>query len=101
MPPSGQCKLFTQANNPMIINEFTTASQHLSISSDALADMIGQISIDDYIQKSNDGAKVTDQGARGICWAHSTASIIHLASNRVVGREVPEFLHPGVVKLPA
>ena len=53
--------------------------------------MIGQISLDVYIQKSNDGALVTDQGARAICWAHATASVIHLASNRVVGRKVPEF----------
>lgn len=67
MPASGQCKLFTQANNPMIIDEFTTASQYLGTSSDALADMIGQISIDDYIQKSNNGAEVTDQGSRSIC----------------------------------
>lgn len=91
LPASGQCKLFIQANNPMIIDEFTTASRELSTSSDALAEMIGQISLDDYIQKSNADAKVTDQGPRSICWAHATGSVIHLASIRVVGRKVKDF----------
>ncbi|KAH8598400.1 hypothetical protein B0O99DRAFT_42373 [Bisporella sp. PMI_857] len=89
---SGQCRLFIQANNPIIIDEFTTASRHLGTSADALADMIGEISLDDYIRTSNEGAEATDQEKRGICWAHATASVVHLASHRVVGREVQDFL---------
>jgi hypothetical protein len=92
LPTSGQCKLFIQANNPMIIDEFTTASRSLGTSADALADMIGEVSLDDYIRKSNEGAEATNQKGRAICWAHATASVIHLASRRVVGREVPDFL---------
>ncbi|KFA75727.1 hypothetical protein S40288_04973 [Stachybotrys chartarum IBT 40288] len=91
LPTSGSCKLFIQANNPTIIDEFTTASRHLGTSSDALIDMFGQISLDDYIQEANRKAEVTNQEARRICWAHATASVIHLASKRVVGRDVPEF----------
>jgi hypothetical protein len=91
LPASGQCKLFVQANNPIIIDEFTTTSRSLGTSSDALADMVGEISLDVYIRKSNDGAEVTDQGARAICWAHASASVIHLASHRVVGRKVEDF----------
>ena len=92
LPVSGQCKLFIQANNPMIIDEFTSASRQLGTSSDALAEIIGQISLDEYIQKSNEAAKVTDQGPRSICWAHATGSVIHLASHRVVGRKAKDFL---------
>ncbi|KAH6672528.1 hypothetical protein B0J14DRAFT_701570 [Halenospora varia] len=88
---SGKCKLFVQANNPIIVDEFTTASRSLSTSSDALADMIGEVSLDKYIRKSNNDAKATDQRSRSICWAHATASVFHLASHRVVGREVPDF----------
>ena len=91
LPASGQSKLFVQANNPIVIDEFTTASRSLGTSSDALADIIGQISLDVYIQKSNDGARVTDQGARAICWAHATTSVIHLASHGVIGRKVLDF----------
>lgn len=91
LPPSGQCKLFIQANNPLIIDEFTTSSRSLGTSADALADVVGEISLDDYIRKSNDGAEATFQGNRGICWAHATASVIHLASHRVVGRQVQDF----------
>ncbi|CAM6005987.1 unnamed protein product [Sphagnum balticum] len=98
LPASGQCKLFIQANNPTIIDEFTMASRKLGTSADALADMFGEIKLDDYIQESNEDAKATDQmdrpvgSATAICWAHATASVIHLASHRVVGRDVPEFL---------
>jgi hypothetical protein len=92
LPASGKCKLFIQANNPIIIDEFTTASRQLGTSSDALTEILGQISLDHYIQKSNHDAKVTNQGPRSICWAHATGSVIHLASKRVVGRKVPEFL---------
>ncbi|KFA53226.1 hypothetical protein S40293_09761 [Stachybotrys chartarum IBT 40293] len=91
LPTSGSCKLFIQANNPTIIDEFATASRHLGTSSDALIDMFGQISLDDYIQEANRKAEVTDQKRGKICWAHATASVIHLASKRVVGRDVPEF----------
>lgn len=91
IPASGQCKLFIQANNPVIIDEFTTASRSLGTNSDALADMIGEISLDMYIQSTNSNTKVTDQGPRAICWAHATASVFHLASLRVVGRKVPDF----------
>lgn len=92
LPLSGQCKLFIQANNPMIIDEFTTASKEMGTSCDALAEILGQISLDNYIQKSNKDAKVTNQGPRSICWAHSTASVLHLASSRVEGRQVAKFL---------
>jgi hypothetical protein len=91
IPTSGLCKLFVQANNPTIIDDFVTASRSLGNSSDALADMLGQISLDTYIRNANDGAQVTDQRDRGICWAHASASVIHLASHRVVGRIVRPF----------
>jgi hypothetical protein len=92
IPASGKCKLFIQANNPIIIDEFTAASRVLGTSADALADMVGEISLDEYIRNSNEGAEATDQKGRAICWAHASASVIHLASHRVVGRKVADFL---------
>ncbi|KAK3383001.1 hypothetical protein B0T24DRAFT_687351 [Lasiosphaeria ovina] len=69
LPESGLCKLFIHANNPLIIDEFTTVSRQLAgggSSDDSLADMIGQ---------ANEGAQVTDQDGEPICWAHATADL--------------------------
>ncbi len=59
----------------------------MGTSSDALANTLGQTSLDDHIRESNNSAKATDQRGRAICWAHATA---HLASHRVVERNVEE-----------
>jgi hypothetical protein len=90
LPASGQCKLFVQANNPMVVDEFTTASRELGTSWDALAQMIGEVSLDQYIRKWNEGATVTEQDGQ-TCWAHATARVFHLASKRVQGRKVDSF----------
>jgi len=55
------------------------------------AEMIGQISLDDYVRKYNSDVSATNQGTEKICWAHATATVVHLASKRVVGREVSNF----------
>ncbi|KAF3308896.1 hypothetical protein TWF173_000631 [Orbilia oligospora] len=92
MPASGQIKLFVQANNPMVVDEFATASRNVGTGADSLSELVGQVSLDLYIKGINDNAEPTDQGDTSICWAHATASVIHLASSRVHGRKVPDFL---------
>ncbi|KAF3202593.1 hypothetical protein TWF192_002484 [Orbilia oligospora] len=91
MPDSGQTKLFIQANNPMVVDEFATASRNVGTGADSLSELVGQVSLDLYIKGINESAEPTDQGNRGICWAHTTASVIHLASSGVHGRKVPDF----------
>ena len=87
IPGSGRYKLFTQANNPSIVDEFTSASWEFGNSADTLLDVFGQVSLDNYIHDTNVNARATRQ-VRPICWAHATASVFHLASSRVVGRRV-------------
>ncbi|KAF3100412.1 hypothetical protein TWF102_005291 [Orbilia oligospora] len=92
MPDSARIKLFVQANNPMVLDEFATASRNVGTGADSLSELVGQVSLDLYIKGINESPEPTDQGNRGICWAHATASVIHLASSRVHGRKVPDFL---------
>ncbi|TGJ63875.1 hypothetical protein EYR41_009965 [Orbilia oligospora] len=91
MPDSGKIKLFEQANNPMVIDEFATASRNVGTSADSLSELVGQVSLDLYIKGINDKVEPTNQDNRSICWAHVAASVIHLASSRVHGREVLDF----------
>ena len=54
--------------------------------------MLGRLSLDTYINQSNDDFKAQQQiGA--ICYANAIAAVFHLAMNWIVGREgrIPGF----------
>ena len=91
LPLSGQCHLFLQANSLDVVEEFCkVVVSHLTHGTDALVHMLGRLSLDTYINQSNDDFKAQQQiGAT--CYANATAAVFHLAMNRIVGREIPKF----------
>ena len=91
LPSSGQCHLFLRVNSLDVVEEFCkVVVSHLTHGTDAVVHMLGRLSLDTYINQRNDDFEAKQQiGAT--CYANAIAAVFHLAINRIVGREVPEF----------
>lgn len=91
LPLSGQCHLFLQANSLDVVEEFCkVVVSHLTHGTDALVHMLGRLSLDTYINQSNDDFEAQEQEG-ATCYANAIAAVFHLAINRIVGRNVPDF----------
>jgi hypothetical protein len=92
LPASGQSRLFLQANHPDVIDEFSSLVRHVTESNDALLNIFGRVSLDKYINSANSTFEPKTQKG-GTCYANAVAAVLHLAMNRIEGREggVPEF----------
>ena len=87
LPQSGTSNLFLQANHPDIINEFTTLFTSLETNVDALVNILGQVKIDDILNTKLHELEKKKREAQigGTCYAHSIATVIYLATRRIVG----------------
>ena len=94
LPLSGESCLFVEVNSLEVVNEFCRfiVSQLTRRSCDALVDMIGKVPLADYINLSNEAFEPKAQENLS-SYAYATATVLHLAMNRIVGREggIPRF----------
>lgn len=74
---SGESRLFLQANNPEIIQEFSQIVRIIG-EQDALIDIIGKVSLDQYINQKLTDFEAKDQGETKTCYAHAVAATFHL-----------------------
>ena len=80
-----------QANSLDVVEEFCkVVVSHLTHGTDALVHMLGRLSLDTYINQSNDDFEAQEQEG-ATCYANAIAAVFHLAINRIVGRNVPDF----------
>ena len=93
LPPSGECRLFVQANSLDVVEEFCSAVSPLMYSTDALVHIIGKVSLGTYINQSNESFKAPQQ-KYATCYANAIAAVFHLAINRIFGWEggIPTFI---------
>ncbi|KAI9341263.1 hypothetical protein DFJ73DRAFT_961535 [Zopfochytrium polystomum] len=90
LPESAEGHLFLQANSVELIEEFTDLVNELSGSSDALFDIVGRVNLAEYVERARDRFEPQRQRG-GTCYAHATATVLHLALSRIVGRVPPSF----------
>ena len=93
LPPSGESCLFIHANSLDVVNEFCKiVVSQLTNDCDALVNILDKISLATYInQKNTDFEPKLQEGKT--CYANAIAAVLHLAMNRIVGREggIPDF----------
>eukprot|EP00112_Aurelia_sp_Birch-Aquarium-sp1_P024061 Seg7435.1 transcript_id=Seg7435.1/GoldUCD/mRNA.D3Y31 product="hypothetical protein" protein_id=Seg7435.1/GoldUCD/D3Y31 len=87
LPQSGTSNLFLQANHADVINEFTTLFTSLETNVDALVNIMGQVKIDDILNTRLHELEKKKREAQigGTCYAHAIATVIYLATRRIVG----------------
>lgn len=93
LPPSGESRLFIQANSLDVVNEFCRiVVSQMTNPCDALVHILEKVPLATYInQKNADFIPKTQDG--GTCYANAIAAVFHLALHRIVGRDggYPDF----------
>ena len=87
--------LFLQVNHPDHLREACEVARKVVCSQDALSDFIVSVDLDLYINREVKGykAKKGQEEDEGTCYAHASATVLHLSMRRILGREgsYPEF----------
>lgn len=89
---SGESRLFIQANNPDVVDNFASIVRRMSESNDHLLNLIGRVTLDEYINASMSTFKASKQ-IGDTYYANAVAAVFHLTMKRIEGREggVPIF----------
>ena len=93
LPPSGESRLFLQANSLDVVNEFCEILvSQMTKSCDAIVNLLHKVPLATYINQKNAEFEPKEQEG-GTCYANAIAAVFHLAMHRIVGREggVPDF----------
>lgn len=93
LPPSGESRLFVQANSLDVVNEICeTVVSQMANPCDTMVDILAKVPLATYINQRNDEFTPKRQDG-GTCYANAIAAVFHLAMNRIVGRDggVPDF----------
>lgn len=89
MPSSGEVALYTAVRSATALDEFCSLLLSARFgSSDALLDIMGRVGLDTYINNEHVRTRQnsSNQGDSGTCYAHATATVIHMALLRIDGR---------------
>jgi len=83
-----ETRLFFQINHPDITDEVCDLARDCVCSQDSLADVLSSVSLDIYINKANENLSPDRQREKEkTCYAIASATAIHMALMRIVGRE--------------
>ena len=87
--------LFLQVNHPDHLREACEVARKVVCSQDALSDFIVSVDLDLYINREVKGykAKKGQEEYEETCYAHASATVLHLSMRRLLGREggYPDF----------
>ncbi|RDW67255.1 vWA domain-containing protein [Aspergillus mulundensis] len=89
-PLSGECALYVQVCSATVLNQFCELLLSARFgSADALLDVVGRVRLDKYIKEAHGGVRrqPSNQGEEGSCYAHAIAAALHMALQRIRGRE--------------
>lgn len=85
LSPEGQSRLCIQANNPEIVDEFTSVVNQMFRCGSAVWNLYSRVSVDMYISIESSKLMPNEQ-VGGTCYANAVAAAIHLATLRIWGK---------------
>lgn len=91
---NNRTKLFMQVNDPKNIHDACDLAKNIVCCQDALSDILASVSLDMHINQNNSLLKASEKPQEGdTCYANASASVVHLAMKRVLGRRggYPKF----------
>lgn len=93
LPSEGECRVFVQTNHPDVIESLTTAVTRIFESTDALLDIIDDVTVDQTISAYINSFEPSDQKQESTCYAHACAFVICVAMRRINYRngDYPNF----------
>jgi hypothetical protein len=73
-------------NHPYNLKDVCNLARNAVCCQDSLSELLVSVKLDIYINDINRSVKVYDQGEDGTCYAHASATVLHLAMYRILGR---------------
>ena len=89
---NNETKLFLQINHPDVTQDVCNFAKDIVCYQEALSNVLANVSLDLYINQANKNFDAKDQ-EKGTCYANASAAVLHLAMQRIIGREggYPDF----------
>jgi hypothetical protein len=83
---NNETRLFMHVNHPDNLKDVCNLARNAVCCQDSLSECLVSVKLDLYINDKNRSVKVYDQGEDGTCYAHASATVLHLAMHRILGR---------------
>ncbi|XP_068724366.1 uncharacterized protein [Montipora capricornis] len=94
---NNETSLFLQVNHPDHMQEACQVARDVVCSGDALSEFLTSVSLDVYINQELENYEAKEKHEGSTCYAHASATVIHLALKRIHGR--PEDKYPSFTEL--
>lgn len=88
---NNETSLFLQVNHPDHMQEACQLAREVVCSGDALSDFLTSVWLDDYINRELENYKAKEEQEESTCYAHASATVIHLALKRIHGRPADKY----------
>ncbi|XP_044182297.1 uncharacterized protein LOC114973372 [Acropora millepora] len=89
---NNETRLFFHVNHPDVVKDVCDMAKKGVLSQDVLSDLLSSVDLDVYINQANDSFEAKRQHG-GTCYANASAAVMHLAMQRIIGRDggYPDF----------
>ena len=90
---NNETRLFLQVNHPDHLREACKLARNVVCSQEALSDLLADVYLDVYINQSVRKYKAQEEQKGQTCFAHASATVLHLTMTRIHGRQgkIPDF----------
>ena len=90
---NNETRLFLQVNHPDHMREACQLAREVVCSQDALSELLVSVKLDVYINQTLEGYTAKKKQDGGTCYANAAATVLHLATSRILGRQggYPDF----------
>ena len=90
---NNETRLFLQVNHPDHLRDACDLARNVVCSQEALSDLLADVDLDVYINKSVRDYEAQEKQKGETCFAHASATVLHLNMKRIHGRQgkIPDF----------
>ena len=90
---NNETRLFLQVNHPDHLRDACDLARNVVFSQEALSDLLADVYLDVYINQSVRGYEAQEKQEGNTCYAHASATVLHLTMKRIHGRrgKIPTF----------
>ena len=90
---NNETRLFLQVNHPDHLREACKLARKVVCSQEALSGLLADVDVDLYINQSVRDYKAQPEQDEQTCFAHASATVLHLTMKRIHGRhgKIPDF----------
>ena len=90
---NNETRLFLQVNHPDHLGDACDLARNVVCSQEALSDLLADVYLDVYINRSVRDYKAQAKQEGQTCYAHASATVLHLTMKRIHGRrgKIPTF----------